>query len=234
MLKTLFLAASAALLIGCASKPVDTGPKPVVRTISVVSATLPQYYSLQNLSAVQFLIPIASLGYSMNSRDKAKLLTDKLPAPSFRPDEDLTTAVADALRSKGYEVTILKDVKRTPDRPDSINLETLPHETDALVHVYFSDVGVESPRTTTNYLPRVNVNSLVYVRQNQSYPFDSVVYYGVDAREGKDWAMAADPKHAYPDFDFMVNNLDVVRSQFSQSAKQIGQRLAERIHAALN
>lgn len=233
MLKTLLLTAFAALIVGCASKPVYTGPKPIVRTIAIIPATLPQYYSLQNLSAIQFLVPIANIGYAMNSKEKAKLLTERIPAISFRIDEDLTAAVAESLRSKGYEVTVLSDVKRRPNDPDSIEYESFPHSTDALLHVYFSDVGVVSPRTTTDYLPRVNVSAMTFVKQNRSYPYETTIYYGVDSKEGTDYSIAADPKHSYPDFESIINNLDLVRSNIRTSVGRIAQRIAEQAHAAL-
>ena len=226
------LAALAALLIGCSSQPIDSGPKPVVRTISILPASLPQYYSLQNLTAVEFLVPIVGLGYMLNAKEKAKLLTDRLPTPTFRIDEDLTSAVAESLRSKGYVVTVLADIERVPGDPDWFDYERVPHSTDALMHVYFSDVGVVSPRTTPNYLPRVNVSVIAYVPQNKSYPYETTLYYGIDAKAGTDYSVMADPKHSYPDFDFIVNNLDLVRSNIRASLNDIGQRIAEQAHAA--
>jgi hypothetical protein len=232
-LKHLLLLLATVFLFGCASKQVPTGPKPVVRSIALVPATLPQAYSLQNLSAVQFLVPIASLGYAMNSKAKAALLTQKIAADSFRIDQDLTDAVMNALRSKGYEVNMVSDLKRVVGSPDYIEYEKLPHVGDALVHVYFADVGIESPRSSTNYFQRVNVNTMVYVQQNKSYPYESAIYYGVDAKPGKEWAIEADPTLVYPDFDFVINNLETVRTNFKTGVKLAAERIADNIHAAL-
>ena len=185
------LLATTALLVGCASKPADTGPKPVVRSIAIVPATLPTYYSLQNLSTVQFFVPIASIGYAMNSKEKAKLLTARLPSQSFRIDEDLTSTLADSLRKMGYEVTVLTDIKRLLDDPDSQELNKLKHTSDAVVHIYFSDVGVLSPRSTTDYLPRMNVSVITYTVANKAYPYESTIYYGADATSDKSYSIEA-------------------------------------------
>ena len=233
MRRLLLLAALAATVAGCATKSGPIGPKPVVKSIEIIPATLPTYYSLQNLSAVQFLVPIAALGYSMNSKEKAKQLTERLPAATFRIDDQLTNTVAELLRQKGYAVSVLSDAKRRPDSPDWFDYEQVPHSADALIHVYFSDVGVESPRSTTDYIPRMNVSVMSYTKQNKGYPYETTIYYGVDAKAGTEYSVVADPKHLYPDFDFMLNNLETVRENFKGSVKLVAERIAAQLHAAL-
>jgi hypothetical protein len=236
--KSMLLGLAAAVLVGCSTPP-PTGPKPVVRTIDLVPATLPQYYSLQNQSTVTLFIPIASIGYSMNAKAKAKLFTEKLPDTGFRPDEELTNTVATALRAKGYEVNVLQDIKRLPDSADYIDLAKFAHKADALVHVYFSDVGIGSPRNTTDYFPRVSVTTTVYLQGNKSWPYESGIYYGMDARDAKDAQddkssyVTSDPNYKYSDFDDVMANLDMVRKHLKAGAVAAGLRIAEQVHAAV-
>jgi hypothetical protein len=231
MLKSLALLLATALLLGCANKP--TGPKPVVRSIAILPATLPTNYSLQNLSSVQLVVPIAGIGYAISSKEKAKVLTQRMAEPSFRIDEDLTNAVADTLRKKGYEVTILTDVKRRPNDPDSLEVSEVKHTSDALVHVYFTAVGVVSPRNTTEYFPRMNAFVLCYTPANKSYPYETSVYYGFDADDDKSYSIAADASEKYGDFDVVLNSLEKVRTNFRASARKVGERLAEQVHVNL-
>lgn len=224
--------AAAALLAGCASRPAAPVEKAVIRSVALVPATLPQQYSLENKTAAQFIAPIIGIGYRLNSRQKARLLTEKLPAPDFRIDRDLTTAVAEGLRARGYQVTVLDDIPRLEGDPDWFRYEEVAHSADVLLHVYFSDVGVESPRTSMQYLPRLNVSVMSYVPKNASWPYETTLYYGIDASAGTDHSIVADPRHAFPDFDHMMGNLDAVRAGFRQPIAAIGQRIAEQAHAA--
>lgn len=233
MLKRTFTLIALTLLVGCASKPVDTGPKPVIRSVALVPATLPQSYSLQSTTAVQFLIPLAALAAASDSKAKAKVFTEKLSAPDFQIDRDLTEAVAGALKAKGYEVTVLQNLQRLPGSPDYFDYSKLTHGSDATAHVYFSDVGLESPRGRTEFFQRLNISGMVYVPVNKSYPYETTIHYGIDARDGKDWAIAADAQHVYPNFEFVVNNLGTVRANFKTGIQLVAARIAEQIHAAI-
>jgi hypothetical protein len=233
MFKRNFILLAAAFLVGCASKSVDTGPKPVIRTVALIPATLPQSYSIQSPTAIQFLIPIAAAAAAMDGRAKGKVFAEKLKSPDFQIDQDLTDAVAASLKAKGYEVTILQNLQRTAGSPDYFEYAKLPESADAIVHVYFSDVGLESPRGKTEFFQRLNVTGAIYVPKNKSYPYESAIYYGIDAKEGKDWAIAADPKHVYPSFEYVISNLDTVRANFKVGLALVADRLADQIHAAM-
>jgi hypothetical protein len=219
--------------LGCVSKPVSTGPKPVIRTVALIPATLPQQYSIQSTTAIQFLIPIAAAAAAIDSKAKAKTFADKLRSPDFQIDQELTGAVVESLKAKGYEVTLLQNIQRSADSPDYFDYPKLSHSADATVHVYFSDVGLESPRGKTEFFQRVNVTGMVYVPQNKTYPYESSIFYGIDAKEGKEWAILADPKHVYPSFDFVLSNLDTVRANFKVGVKLVAERLADQIHGAI-
>jgi hypothetical protein len=231
-----FIAAFLVLvLLGCTSKPAVVPTKPVIKSIALVPATTPKTYSLRYVSSASMFIPIAAFAEREKSKEQAKILTERLSGGAFRPDEDLTNSVAEALRAKGYRVTVLKDVKRYADSPDSLedDIEDLTRDTDALVHVQFYDVGVETPRRSNEYLPRMNVYVSTYIRQNSTYPFRQTFYYGIDASEGRSNSIIHDPKHTYPDFDAMINSIDLVRSNFRVGATKVGERLAEQVHLAI-
>lgn len=227
------VAFSAWAMAGCASRqPAVTAPKPVVKSIALVPATPPQNFSLYYSSSIPGLIGL--LVQKETSKDQGRVFNEKILDPGFRLDQELTDSVAEGLRAKGYSVTVLKDVKRSSESPDSleVDLEELGRSMDAVVHFYFYEVGVESPRRTNEYRPRLNVYVSTFVREDSSYPFRQYFYYGVDATAGAPNSIVHDPKHAYPDFDTLVNNIERVRSDLRVGATQVGQRVAEQVHHA--
>lgn len=234
VIKAAIAAMAVATIAGCGSKPVNTGPKPVIKTIAVVPPATPASYSLQNLSAVTFLIPISQLGYAQSNADRTKALSAGLRDPGFKLDEVLTSAVVESLRKQGFEVSVLADVKRQQRRPDTLEqeLSELPTKADAVLHLGFEDVGLESPRRTTDFLPRVIVNVASFVRQNESYPYDATLYYGVDATEPRPHHIPHEPKHAYASFDAAMADLAGVRAVLRHGAVALGTRIAEQAGAA--
>ena len=59
------------------------------------------------------------------------------------------------------------------------------------------------------------------------------IYFGVDAKEGKKWAIMADEKFAYPSFDVVLTNLESVQGAFSTGVREIAKRMSEQIHSAV-
>jgi hypothetical protein len=126
-------------------------------------------------------------------------------------------------------------VVRVKDDPDNLDCERLAYSADVVLHLYFAESGLYSPRWTLNYLPRVNASGIVYVTGRADYLNGETRYFGIDAREGKSWAIPADEKFFYPDFEPVLARMDHVRSGFSISSgiDELSKRMSEQIHAAL-
>ena len=61
-----------------------------------------------------------------------------------------------------------------------------------------------------------------------TYLYEADIYYGADAKNGKEWAIAADKKFAYPSFDAVISNIDDVRSAFATGALEISKRMSHK------
>ena len=235
MLRSVITLALAVVLVSCSNKPIVAVPKPTIKSIAIVPATNPTAYTLGNHNgAIGFLIPGAAfIAYASENRAKAKVLTEKVSALPFSPGMEFTNAMAASLRDQGYTVQILENVARVPGAPDSVDYEKLDYSADAILHLYFSQIGIYSPPWSINYVPRVNATGIVFVKGHRDYLYDETIYFGADAREGKKWAIMADEKYAYPDFDFVLKNLASVQGAFSAGVREVSKRMSEHIHAAV-
>lgn len=146
---------------------------------------------------------------------------------------DLTSYLAQALEKEGFQVLILTGVTRPAEDPEDVDYKTIETDADAILHVYFDDVGLFSGFTSADYLPRVNVQVLLHSKNRDEYLYDEEFCYGVDARSGNGWAIAADPKFSYPTFDNVMARLPEVATAFAAGTQAIGERAAVEIKSAL-
>jgi hypothetical protein len=63
--------------------------------------------------------------------------------------------------------------------------------------------------------------------------YSESIYFGVDAKEGKKWAIMADARFGYPSFDVVLTNLESVQGAFSTGVREIAKRMSEQIHEAV-
>lgn len=238
MLRTIYSLAIALCLVACGSQPKNTPPpvavaKPKIKSIAIVPATTPKNYTLENASAAQFLFPIAASAYAINNKANAKAFNEKLSARPSALAGNFTESVVAALRRHGYDVQVLSNVARPADDPDDIDYDKLSYVADAVLHLAFTEVGLYSPRSSDNYLPRVNAKGVVFVKGFEDDLYDEEIRYGVDARSGKSWAIPADEKIAFSNFNDVLTRLDTVEATFLTGVQEISRRLSDQVHAAI-
>ena len=233
MHKRLLFALAAILLTGCAAKqPAPVLPKPLIRSIAIIPATEPTEYTLQNLSAVQFVVPIAATINHLDSKSKASTFNAHFQAQPAKLAHTLTGAAATSLRQLGYSVEILDNITRPMDGHDNVDYSKLTSTADAILHLTISEVGLISPRSSNDYLPRFNASGVLFVKGRDDYLYEGAIHYGIDARKGESWAIEADPSFAYPNFEAVIAGLDDVRKKFIDSAMLVARRISEQAHAA--
>jgi len=62
--------------------------------------------------------------------------------------------------------------------------------------------------------------------------YNDDIYYGVDAKQGKAWAIVPDPKFEYRTFEDLMSRFDEARSSFSIGIIEISKVMSERLNAA--
>lgn len=221
-----------AALAGCASPPAEAPTKLVVKKIAILPVQELATASLENRNSVVYAVPIASVGFHLDSKAKQQMFSEKLLAQKLTLGSDLTSYLAQTLAKDGFEVTILSEVPRPVDDPEDVDYETIKTDADAILHVYFDDVGLFSGMTSSDYLPRVNVEVRLHSTKRNEDLYDETLCYGVDARHGEKWAIA-DPKFAYPTFDTVMTKIPEIAAAFSAGAQAVGERAAGEIQSAV-
>lgn len=222
---------AAVLCAACASHSRTTLPKPVIKRIALIPATNPKTYTLYNATPpigypFQFWVNKADSG------NKEQFLNDQLRVHPLNLAGELTDEVAANLRNDGYTVEILDGVKRPADEPDNVDYDKIVTDADVIVHLWITEVGLYSSHTSAYYVPRVNAAGTMFVKGRDDSILSEDVYYGVDARKGKSWAIAPDPKFSYRYFDDVIARLDEVRDSFEIGAREVGKKLSEHINDA--
>jgi hypothetical protein len=231
-MRVIAAALAIALLAACAGHKSQPLPKPVVRRIAIIPATNPQTYTLYNATPpvgypFQFWVNKA------DSANKELVLNERLQHPPLDLAKDLTQAVADDLRGHGLEVIILQDLQRTPGEPDSVDYDKITTDADVILHLWIQEVGLYSSHTSAYYIPRFNASGAVFVKGRDDTLYSQDVYYGVDAKKGKSWAIAPDPKFAYRYFEDVLDRFDEVRSAFETGADEVGKKMSGQIYEAI-
>lgn len=221
----------ATLLLGsCGGTPKVVVAKPVIKSIAVIAATTPQVYTIDRAGSFG---QVRSFSSSPAQAAKEKRLTARLATPQFAPGQDFTNSVAGGLRGLGYDVQVLSNISRDPDDPDDVDYAKLSYSADAVLHVYFDEIGIYIQRWSRQYVPRLNVSGRLHVRGYPTFLYDDTVYYGIDARAGKSWGIVSDPKYAYRDVDFVIENIESLREALSVGVQLAGKRMSELVHAAI-
>lgn len=238
MFRTIYSIAIACCLVACGSQPKTsqpqpTVPKPTIKSIAIVPATAPKSYTLANASTAQFFFPIAQSIISANNKANAAAFNEKLSVRQSNLASSFTESVVAALRDYGYNVQVLSNVVRPAEDPDDIDYDKLTYSADAVLHLSFTEVGLYSPRSSDNYLPRVNAKGVVFAKGVKDDLYDEELRYGVDARSGKPWAIAADTIYSFPNFNEVMNRLDTVEASFQTGVREISKLLSEQVHAAV-
>lgn len=224
------------ILLGEAIPAENLAAQPIrsVKTIAVIPVSDPTWFSLKNRSALEFIItPLIGVGTAIDSRHKAGEFTTRLKAEMYPFGNELTKALVEDLNQKGFQASVLEGLNRPADDPDGIDYSEVKADADAVLHVYFTDIGVDSGYATVHYLPRVNIYGYLFNPRDGEYIHEDSIYYGVDSREGGTWSVRSDPRFAYASFDELMEKIPEVAVGFSIGAKAAARRLAENIRKAV-
>jgi hypothetical protein len=220
-------------LTGCATHSTIVAKRPLeIKRIAIIPASDPVWYSFENATPpvgypFQFWVNKA------DSRSKGRIFNDSLNSHPEKLGSELTEKVAAGLRGYGFTVEILDGLPRPAEEPDNVDYDKVSSDADVILHLWISEVGLYSSHTSRDYIPRVNAGAKLFVKGAEDNIYSEDIYYGVDARKGKEWAIVPDAKFAYRSFDLVMTNIEDVRSAFSTGVLEISQRMSEQIYHSI-
>jgi hypothetical protein len=235
MLKAMTAFCTLALMAACAthSKSVAKAPT-VIKRIAIVAASNPKSYSFQNAAPPIGGYPFQYWVNKADSKSKGRTFNERLNSQPAHLGDDLTQEVATALRGHGFTVEILEGLARPADDPDNVDYDKITSNADAILHLWISEVGLYSSGFSLDYIPRVNAGAKLFVQGQEDNIYSEDIYYGVDARKGKEWAIVPDAKYAYRSFELVMSNIDEVRSAYAAGVLEISQRMSEQIYRSIS
>jgi hypothetical protein len=213
-------------------------PKPSVKTLMLIPATKPLVYTLENrhssVPADASQVTGVAKTPELLRLEQSDKFDDSMKALGLSLEVELNASVKTELEKLGYTVTTIENLPRRIRQPDVIDYNYLKFSEDALVHVFFSDVGFYMPRNGSGYYPRLNVSGVMMTTQPLQTLFKDTVYYGVDANE-KDvnFFFGKDVSKAYKSFADLMANFDAIRESNRLAVALIAKRLADNIHGKL-
>lgn len=224
-LRTMFilLLSAATILIGaCGSSPVR--PPIPFRAIALIPVASPQSIYVEN-RRLPLPLPL-SIASSIANRGKDAEFSRRMDAARKELGPRFTRMLMEELQAQGFNVQTLEGFARSTTDPDNIAYAKLPTK-DAVLHVWFNDVSMDSPRTSSDYLPRVNVDATFYPEPSRPDDGQSLYYrYGTDANGSKPWSIPASDKYRYPNFDALIANSDDVAESWTVGLREMAKRIA--------
>jgi len=233
MLRAVAVLSILALMSACATHPKTTASRPAaIKRIAIIPASNPKVYSFENAAPPIGGYPFQYWVNKADSKSKAKIFNSSLTSQPAYLGDDLTEEVAAALRSHGFTVQILQGLPRPAEDPDNVDYDKVSSDADAILHVWISEVGLYSSGFSLDYIPRVNAGGKLFIKGQDDNIYNEDVYYGVDAKKGKEWAIIPDAKYAYRSFDLVMANIDELRLAYATGVHEIGKRMSEQIFSA--
>jgi hypothetical protein len=235
MIKVMAVFCTLALMTACAthSKSVAKAPAAIKR-IAIIPASNPKSYSFENAAPPIGGYPFQFWVNKADSKSKGRTFNERLKSQPSNLGDELTQEVAVALRGRGFTVEILEGFARPADDPDNVDYDKITSNADAILHLWIAEVGLCSSGFSLDYIPRVNAGAKLFVQGQEDNIYSEEIYYGVDARKGKEWAIVPDAKYAYRSFELVMSNIDEVQTAYATGVLEIAHRMSEQIYSSIS
>jgi hypothetical protein len=220
------------LAVGCASR----GPAPVhppVRKIYVLPVVSPPEVTAENRNfLLQTTGALTAFIQKMDNKAKATQFGERMRDAQVLLGAKMTRALMEALPEAGYEVELIERIPgSSPDAPDDLDYTKI--SSGPVVHVWFYDVGLYSPMTRIDYIPRINVGVGLIHPLDEDFTYMEFLYYGADSRGEKYWSIPADPRHRFRSFDALLNDPDGVVEAFDAGLQAIARHIGKEFRRAV-
>lgn len=220
------------VVVGCGHQP-QMPTHPPLQKIYVLPVVSPPQVGTENRN---FLLEMTGaltvfMQYSDN-KAKSQKFGERMREERAKLGEKMTRALMEELPKAGYEVELIERIPgSSPDAPDDIDYTKL--SSGPVVHVWFYDVGMVSPRTRIDYIPKINIGVGLIYPSDPDFTYMEFLYYGADSRGEKYWSIPANPKYEFKSFDSLIGNPDLVVEAFEAGLRAIGAHIGKEFRRAV-
>ena len=219
----LLLSAATILVGACGTQPVK--PPIPFRAIALIPVASPKSIYTENRMLPLPLLPVL-IASSISNRGKSAEFSRRMDAARAELGPRFTKMLMEELQAQGFNVQTLEGFARSATDPDDIAYAKLPTK-DAVLHVWFNDVSMDSPRTSSDYIPRVNTEAMFLPQPGLLDDGQSFYYrYGADANGNKPWSIPSAEKYRYPNFDALISRGDDVAESWTVGLREMAKRIA--------
>lgn len=231
--RAIFPMLCALMLAACNTAPKNDTPRTPIKSIAIIPASnKPLGFEY---SASFFVPPIArGIINSVNAglgESNAKIINDKLAAQGYDIGKQLTDSVVKQLQDAGFNVVVLTNIERKPGAPDDVDYTKIVHTSDAIFHVYFSEVTYQSPRGQSAYWPRVSALIQTYDKTGKTFLFETESFLDRGAKESRPGYFDAKDDLSFQDQEVMLTQIDKIRANLegftTKAALHLGKYAAE-------
>lgn len=186
----------------------------------------PPEMTTRNYNAILNMFGVGALAQYADNKDKSQKFAEKMREERQKLGSKMTSALMEELPRQGYQVELIDRIPGTAGDPEDIDF-TQARVSGPILHVWYFDVGLHSPRWRIAYEPKINVAAKLAYPLDEHYPYDEWLYYGIDSRGEDYWSIPSDPSHRFTSFEAIIDKPEDVVAAFDAGIQAIARHLAK-------
>lgn len=240
MIKKQSLTAAIALFLAfCVSTTSSASEKKIdwngIKTFTVLETAEPDAFKMRNLTPAVALMLVPGIfanGYR-NDRMSQKL-THLIKEKPLGMADAIRQQVTRSLSGAGLTEVPPPKIQIDPKEPNDVDYAKLEVQADAIIHVYFDSVGVESPTFSTMYRPHIEATICVVVRSvDADCSFSEDGTYGTRKDDIKKAEIASMETEQWASEEVVYEQIDAIRDALRSGSGLLGVALANRVREPL-
>lgn len=232
-------AAIALLLAVCLSMTSYASEKKVdwsaIKTFTVLETANPNEFKMRNMAPAVILMLVPGIFANGYRND---LMSEKLSTLIKEKPLGMATAmrqqVVNSLREAGLTEIPAPEIKIDPKNPNDVDYAKIQTQADAIIHVYFDSVGVESPTFSVMYRPHIEATICVVVQRVDG---DCILSedgtYGTKKDDMKKAEIASIEAEQWSSENTVYDQIDAVRDALRSGSALLGGALANKVREPL-
>lgn len=220
------------VLASCASKPPpmafdDAHP----RTVAIIPVMPSESMTLDRRSVIAPFFGI--IGYAVERGDrygKQQQFEAKYAPSKTEVAQLVTDALLAAATKRGFNAVVLNDIERNSEDAEDFDYTKIKTTADAVVHVRIRDMGVYNKAMDNDYMPQLDLSVMVAVHRTGDELINENFHYGANASREAFWAVEADYKYRFADFEDVMKQTDLLKESWHVGADQLADRVMKQLN----